>query len=287
MKYKLLVLLVLCAALLTGCGCEHEWKEATCEAPKTCAACGAAEGEALGHNWQDAICEAPKTCTACGVTEGEALGHNWQDATCEAPKTCTACGVTEGEALGHNWQDATCEAPKTCTACSAAEGEALGHIFGTRTQIVGEVTAEYICSACGHTEQRYSDCMRDLLEILTGDWYTVAFLYEGNVYSVEELLASGETLETLHMLSDGSGEFISADLVYPIAFAGDLGVEYNASGTYDFYFRNSNGDVFAQVVLFEEVSYQDPYRIYQGPYELWLALDSANAFIFSKSNPSQ
>lgn len=40
------------AVLLTGCGCEHEWAEATCRTPKTCNLCRETEGEALGHTWQ-------------------------------------------------------------------------------------------------------------------------------------------------------------------------------------------------------------------------------------------
>ena len=48
------------------------------------------------HEWTDADCTAPKTCKACGATEGDALGHNWVDATTTAPKTCTRCGATEG-----------------------------------------------------------------------------------------------------------------------------------------------------------------------------------------------
>lgn len=77
----------------------HIWKEATCTEPKTCAICGATEGEAAGHQWKEATCTAPKTCTVCGETEGEALGHDWIEATITAPKTCSRCGETEGEPL--------------------------------------------------------------------------------------------------------------------------------------------------------------------------------------------
>lgn len=34
---------------LAGCGCQHQWEEATCTTPKTCTQCGETEGEALGH----------------------------------------------------------------------------------------------------------------------------------------------------------------------------------------------------------------------------------------------
>ena len=51
---------------LAGCGCQHQWEEATCTTPKTCTQCGETEGEALGHTWTDATCTDPSTCTRCG-----------------------------------------------------------------------------------------------------------------------------------------------------------------------------------------------------------------------------
>ena len=38
------------------------------------------------HQWKDATCTAPKTCTVCGETEGEALGHSYEN------NVCTVCG---------------------------------------------------------------------------------------------------------------------------------------------------------------------------------------------------
>ena len=43
------LLLVLCCTLLTGCFCKHEWQDATCTTPTTCALCGKTEGSASGH----------------------------------------------------------------------------------------------------------------------------------------------------------------------------------------------------------------------------------------------
>lgn len=114
----------LCAVLLTGCGCQHEWQEAACLTPKICTLCQETEGEALGHNWQEAACEAPKTCTNCGMTEGEAPGHSWQEATCDAPRICTACGATEGEPA-HAWTDwrfnEETAMVRSCGGCGAEE----------------------------------------------------------------------------------------------------------------------------------------------------------------------
>ena len=124
-KLYVLILAVCCLAMLTGCFCQHEWKDPTCVDPSTCAKCEKTEGEALGHTWLDADCVNPKTCDICAATEGDALGHTWVDADCLNPKTCQVCAVTEGEALGHDWQDATTELPQTCAVCAVTEGERI------------------------------------------------------------------------------------------------------------------------------------------------------------------
>ena len=115
---------------------------------RTCA-CGYERD--VNHDWKDATCTAPKTCSVCGATEGSALGHSWKDATCTEPKTCSACGATEGEALGHTWKDATCTEPKTCSVCSAKEGEANGHSFGDWAKVTDAQHARE-CSVCGEEE---------------------------------------------------------------------------------------------------------------------------------------
>ncbi len=125
MKKLAVILLVLSLVLLAGCACKHEWKEATCEAPKTCDLCGETEGEPLGHTWEDATCTKARTCKTCSETQGEPLPHTFSDATCEVPKTCTVCAATDGKALGHTWEEATYTTPKTCTVCAATEGDVL------------------------------------------------------------------------------------------------------------------------------------------------------------------
>lgn len=128
MKKRITAILaaMLCMVLLTGCFCQHEtWKDATCDAPRTCAECGKTEGEALGHVWLAATCDTPKTCETCGATEGEAKGHDMVPATCEEPEHCTRCNLTEGTALGHDWEEATTEEPQTCSRCALTEGERI------------------------------------------------------------------------------------------------------------------------------------------------------------------
>ncbi|MBQ6404098.1 MAG: hypothetical protein IJI27_09360 [Oscillospiraceae bacterium] len=136
----LMIVFALCA-----CGHQHTWAEASCTEPKTCAECGATEGEALGHSWKDASCTEPKTCTVCGATEGEALGHSWKDATCTEPKTCAVCGATEGEALGHDVGGWEVVKQASCSETGLEEGK---------------------CSRCGEKIQREIG----KLEHTPGDW---------------------------------------------------------------------------------------------------------------------
>ena len=134
----------------------HDWMEATCEAPKTCA-CGATEGEKLPHTWTEATCSSPKVCTFCNLTEGSALNHKWVEADCETPATCSLCGETSGEALGHVWISASCDSPKHCAACNTTEGEALEHVWEEATCLTPR-----FCTLCkvvdapalGHTEEK-------------------------------------------------------------------------------------------------------------------------------------
>ena len=124
-KISIILLVILCTLLFAGCECEHEWVEASCDAPKTCALCKATDGAPLGHSWMAATCEMPKTCEVCGLEQGDVQGHNWVEATCDTPKHCLNCEATEGTALAHAWQKATTEAPKTCAACGVTEGERI------------------------------------------------------------------------------------------------------------------------------------------------------------------
>ena len=124
----------------------HDWMEATCEAPKTCA-CGATEGEKLPHTWTEATCSSPKVCTFCNATEGTALNHNWVSADCETPATCSLCGTTSGEAQGHLWISASCDSAKHCANCNTVEGEPLEHVWVEATCLTPKT-----CTLCQVTE---------------------------------------------------------------------------------------------------------------------------------------
>lgn len=131
MKKSISVLLsfLFCAALLTGCSCQHQWEEATCTAPRTCSKCDLTEGEALGHSWKEADCVTPKSCKRCSLTEGSPAGHRWEDADCTTAKHCSICSITEGQPLGHTWEgEATLFTAPLCTVCGAP-GETLPGYF--------------------------------------------------------------------------------------------------------------------------------------------------------------
>ena len=78
MKRLTTLLIICCMALmltfgLTACGdktCDHIYDNA-CDV--TCNECG--EERTITHDWNDATCLTPKTCRACGATDGDALGH--------------------------------------------------------------------------------------------------------------------------------------------------------------------------------------------------------------------
>ena len=93
------------------------------------------------HVWADATCEAPKTCTACGLTEGAALGHteatrneNVVAPDCEntghhdVVTYCTRCQkelgreTVEDAALGHQVQVVP-GYPATCTENGLTDGK--------------------------------------------------------------------------------------------------------------------------------------------------------------------
>ena len=151
MKRQILIILsaLLCIALLAGCSCQHEWREATCTDPRHCSKCEAVEGEALGHTWTDADCENPKTCSRCGLTEGAASGHNWTEATCTTPKICSRCSASEGQPLEHSWVgEATLYTAPVCSVCGA-EGDPLpGYLArnGLSPNTRPELAADYITS---------------------------------------------------------------------------------------------------------------------------------------------
>lgn len=146
-KYALALLtLLLGAAFLTGCACQHQWTEATCTAPKACIQCNAVEGDPLGHSWVAADCVTAKTCSRCSQTDGNPLGHKWTEANCTAPKTCSVCKTEDGAPLEHNWTGETTlyTAPR-CSICGAEGAPLPGYCAqnGLSPNVQSKVSAEY------------------------------------------------------------------------------------------------------------------------------------------------
>ena len=65
---------------MAACGCNHQWQDATCTAPKTCGKCGETDGEPAGHTTKEWMISAVNTdaltmtqdlpCEVCGeITE--------------------------------------------------------------------------------------------------------------------------------------------------------------------------------------------------------------------------
>ncbi len=107
-------------------------------------------GCCISHEWQDATCTAPQTCAKCGRTEGVPLGHTWADATCTIPKTCSECRETDGEPLGHGeLTEANYQQGANCTVCGEDVGEPLTAAFETHGLTINakeNVTYDYVTS---------------------------------------------------------------------------------------------------------------------------------------------
>lgn len=233
-RMYLLILAALVCLLLAACGCEHEWKEADCENPKTCTLCGETEGEKLEHRWKDATCESPKTCALCQKTEGEALGHlyppvetsceepltcdrcgkperearphTWKDATCTEPRSCMSCWMTEGEPLGHSWQEATCEAPKTCTLCGLTEGVPLGHSWMAAT-----CENPKTCENCGTTDGEAKGHTWAEATCITPKMCTTCYTTEGEALGHDWQEATSTTPKTCRICGLTDGDKLHVD----------------------------------------------------------------------------
>ena len=131
--------------------CDHNWKEATCIAPKTCTKCKTTEGKALGHSYiynKDVTNKKGNNryhylkCERCGDEKRE----NHTSLT-----KCTVCGYLKS--CSHVWKEATCTAPKTCTRCKTTEGKALGHSYIYNKDVTnkkGNNRYHYLkCERCG------------------------------------------------------------------------------------------------------------------------------------------
>jgi len=133
----LITALVALALLFTACAFpdtnEHTWVDATCTAPKTCADCGATEGEPLGHT-EETIAGKAATCTEAGLTEG---------------KKCSVCGeilVAQEEIPAEHTEETVPGKAATCTETGLTEGK--------KCTVCGEtLVAQEEISSLGHKDE--------------------------------------------------------------------------------------------------------------------------------------
>lgn len=96
MKRFLSLALILCLALsLWGCG--KEPAPTTTVAPTTVPPTTQAP---CNHEYRDADCENPKTCTLCGITRGSALEHDYVEGICAR---CQKEDKTYRPLVGTDW----------------------------------------------------------------------------------------------------------------------------------------------------------------------------------------
>lgn len=84
--------------------CTHEWLDATCKAPKTCALCSATEGVRAEHTPEedDGDCTTAVHCSVCqAVVIAANRTHMGGRPTCTTLAECSVCGLEYGELAVH------------------------------------------------------------------------------------------------------------------------------------------------------------------------------------------
>lgn len=141
--------------------CFHEWRDATCTEPETCAICGRTRGEALGHSWMEATCTKPETCERCGETTSEKLGHEVEEWKTVKKATCTSEGTREGVCV---------RCGKVRTRTTKMKDHEFGDWVTTKkASCTAEGESERTCANCGKKETKSIA----KLEHTPGDWETV------------------------------------------------------------------------------------------------------------------
>lgn len=124
----------------------HNYTDATCGEPKTCAVCGITEGDPLGHTYADGLCvHCGEKMPGFGDTDDcshvcEKTGHIAPTCTEDGSYTysCTKCDFSYVQIIpspGHHIVEASCEKPKACTLCGEAFEDSLGHRYEKGTCI--------------------------------------------------------------------------------------------------------------------------------------------------------
>ncbi len=156
-KISFVMFLSIGVCLLSGCKGKnkhiHQWIEATCTTPKTCATCNEISGNPLGHNPSDFIVIEQATCTTEGLLE----------------KKCTRCSTIldskKEDKLGHNIIHHDGLAP-TCTTDGYSEYDTCSRCDYTTINIIDKLDHDIIhhdglaptCTTDGYTG--YDTCSR-------------------------------------------------------------------------------------------------------------------------------
>lgn len=122
---------------------QHDYKSATCYAPKTCKLCGATEGSPVNHNYSVATCKTLSTCSYCKGTIGDFASHkfNLESTLCTQTPVCSVCKIQySGHGRKHLFSAATCTETAVCKLCGELKrGEHNWVVSGNRR----------VCSYCG------------------------------------------------------------------------------------------------------------------------------------------
>ena len=143
----------------------HDWKEASCQSPKTCKVCNATEGSAAAHAYTEKVTSADALKSAASCTSPAVY---YKSCVCGKVSTDANDTFTNGSTAAHSYTlesstEADCENAATETyACACGDrytntiSEALGHdIKGSEyveTPVDGsscEFVWVYTCEECG------------------------------------------------------------------------------------------------------------------------------------------
>ena len=143
----------------------------------TCNVCGGTR--VVTHNFKSATCNAPKTCRVCGLTEGMALGHNY-DNVCDAD--CNRCGALRAT-QGHKYFN---EVDKICDICGSErqiigqhlieeDGKIYYYLDGEKQNITDLVKIDGVWY---YINEGVWDTSIDTLHKINGKW----FLIKGGIW---------------------------------------------------------------------------------------------------------
>lgn len=210
-------------ALMTGCCLSHTWQEATCTAPKTCASCGAKEGEPLVHAWIAATCTNPKTCNTCHITEGEAKGHSIVQWVTKTEATCQAAGLAQGKC-------------SICDAVMEKEIEILEHVAGEwkiteNASITNDGKREKACTMCGELLETESFTLSE-------EEYETAYKAACKTYSFSQIARSPAEYKGKLAVFTGEVIQVQQDKAYGLV-AYVLRVNVTKQGSYYTYYTDT------------------------------------------------